>query len=74
MPGRGAALATQGYERRTTAAEPRLSEIVEEYRRIGFDVEVVDHEADAETCNVCFEGPAVAKAGYRDVWVRRRTG
>ena len=69
-PSRGAELTLRGYTRRTTAAEPRLSEIVDEYRRIGFEVEVVDHERDPEGCNVCFEDAAAAKAGYKDVYVR----
>ncbi len=59
----------RGYSRRTTAAEPRLSEIVAEYRRIGFDVEVVDHGSDPDCCNICFEADAVAAAGYKDVYV-----
>ncbi len=67
---RGAELTLRGFTRRTTAAEPRLSEIVQEYRRIGFEVETVDHERDPEGCNVCFEDAAVAKAGYKDVYVR----
>lgn len=60
----------RGYTRRTTATEPRLTEIVTEYRRIGFDVEVVEHEPDPDGCNVCFEDSAMVKAGYKDVYVR----
>jgi hypothetical protein len=70
VPSRGAELTLHGYTRRTTAAGARLEEIVAEYRRIGFEVEVVVHERDPDGCNVCFEDAAVAKAGYRDVYVR----
>jgi len=69
-PSRGAELTLQGYTRRTTAGGARLEEIVAEYRRIGFEVEVVAHERDPDGCNVCFEDAAVAKAGYQDVYVR----
>lgn len=67
---RGAELALRGYTRRTTAAGPRLAEIVDEYRRIGFEVELVDHERDPDGCNICFEVAATAKGGYKDVYVR----
>lgn len=69
-PSLGAQLLAQGYERRTTAAPPRLTEIVEEYRRIGFEVELVAHEAEPDACNTCFEDPVIAQAGYQDVYVR----
>lgn len=72
VPSRAAELSLHGYSRRTTAAGARLDEIVVEYRRIGFEVEVIDHERDPDGCNVCFEDAQVAKAGYKDVYVRTR--
>ncbi|HMO48942.1 MAG TPA: hypothetical protein PKB14_23335 [Rubrivivax sp.] len=69
-PDRGAELLQRGYMRRTTAAQPRLDEIVAEYRRIGFDVEVIAHEPSADQCNACF-GEDSGGAGDCDVYVRQ---
>ncbi|MFO1218686.1 MAG: hypothetical protein U1E89_09975 [Burkholderiaceae bacterium] len=70
-PGRATELLQRGYVRRTTATEPRLSEIVAEYRRIGFDVQVIAHEPEPGACIACFEDAAgTAAAEYCDVYVR----
>lgn len=61
----------RGYTRRTTTMEPRLSEIVEEYRRIGFEVEVIEHQAESDRCGICFEPEGPGDAKYCDVYVRR---
>lgn len=61
-----------GYRRRTTAAEPRLSEIVAEYRRIGFDVEVIEHRVEPDSCGICFDAQADSQQRYCDVYVRPR--
>lgn len=71
VPSRASELSLQGYQRRTTASEPRLSEIVAEYRRIGFEVQVLPHRADPGQCSVCFEDEALTAAGSMDVYVRR---
>lgn len=69
----------QGYSRRTTAAEPRLSELVAEYLRIGYDVEIIEHQVEPNSCGVCFN-PTDQKGGevYCDIYVRpnqsRRAG
>ncbi len=60
-------LLRRGYSRRTTAAEPRLSELVAEYERIGYDVKVIEHRPPAEACSVCYERCAEICA---DVYVR----
>ncbi len=70
-------LVADGYARRTTAAEPRLSELVEEYRRLGFEVAVVVHRVAAGACGECFQPPdgGPPDRAYGDVYVRReRTG
>lgn len=64
-------LTSEGYERRTTAAEPRLSEIVDEYRRIGFEVVVVEHRVADGGCGECFAAAAGTGEVYGDVYVRR---
>lgn len=69
---RKAELLSRGYSRRTTAAEPRLSELVAEYRRIGFDVEVVEYRAEASDCSSCYDAGAQVGETYGDIYVRRK--
>ncbi len=72
-PGTSAAseLLFRGFSRRTTAAEPRLSEIVAEYRRIGFVVEVIEHQVEPDSCGICYGAEEQGSAKYCDVYVRR---
>ena len=69
----GASLETElllrGYTRRTTASEPRLAEIVAEYRRIGFEVKLVEHRVEPGQCGICF-GVEAGGGTYHDVFVR----
>lgn len=62
----------RGFSRRTTAAEPRLSELIAEYRRIGYDVEVVEYQVEAGECGVCYEAGAQVGEKYGDIYVRRK--
>lgn len=64
-------LLLRGYERRTTAGEPRLSELITQYRDLGFEVEVVEFEAEAGACNICYPEGLQAGARYGDIYVRR---
>lgn len=72
--GRAAQLAAQGYIRQTTIAEPRLTELVETYRALGYDVEVIEHRAEGDACGVCFEADGSGGLVYGDIWTRRREG
>ena len=49
-------LKKEGWSRRTTIDEPRLSEIVEEYKLLGFEVrlEPVKLEELDEDCRKCY--------------------
>lgn len=67
---RRAELLYLGYTRRTTVAEPRLSELVDEYLRIGYDVEVVPYEVEPGGCGVCFDASAAVGETYGDIFVR----
>lgn len=69
---RDATLLAAGYVRRTTVGEPRLSELVAEYQRIGFDVEVIEHRTEDDACGICYEAGAQAGEMYGDVYVRAR--
>jgi hypothetical protein len=68
--GCAAGLLLAGWELRGTAVGRRLEEMVDEYRRIGFDVELVEHRRRAGACHVCYEADALAEGAYRDVYVR----
>jgi hypothetical protein len=65
-----------GWERRSVACEPRLSEIVEAYEAIGFEVhleplparEEMDAGACEGGCTVCFDAD---REKYRIVFTRR---
>ena len=45
-----------GWEQRTTIDEPRLSELVELYEELGFEVvlRAIDRETLGEGCNECY--------------------
>ena len=48
-------LEKDGWVRRTTYDEPRLSELVEAYKEMGLDVRLEEPEpADANGCSACF--------------------
>lgn len=65
-------LLAQGWVKQTTIGEPRLSEIVENYRNMGYEVHVVEHPAEAsgESCNTCFSAGAEIGQMYGDVYIR----
>jgi hypothetical protein len=46
-------LKKQGWERRFTADEPRLSEAVEQYKEIGFEVLLEPVDTSSEDCTSC---------------------
>ncbi len=70
---RKADLLLQGFSRRTTASEPRLSELAAEYERIGYEVEIILHEVEPNSCGVCFEVPDQKGATvYSDIFVRSK--
>lgn len=72
-------LVAAGWERRFVACEPRLSEMVEMYREIGFEVhleplpakEELEKEetssCDKEGCTACFD---VDRERYRIIFTR----
>jgi hypothetical protein len=64
-------LEKEGWLRRTTIDEPRLSEIVEEYKLLGFEVclEPVKLEELDEDCRKCY-GNQIEK--LKTVYVRKK--
>jgi hypothetical protein len=48
------ALLKDGWEKKTTIGEPRLTELAENYASLGWDVHVERYTADGQSCNTCF--------------------
>ena len=62
-----------GWEKRTTIDEPRLSELVELYEELGFEVLLrpISREELGDGCSTClFAEPD----RYRTIYTRRREG
>ncbi len=69
-PAREEELAAQGWTRRSTLGEPRLSEAVEQYRAMGFEVHLENFDPTAEGeggCTTCF-GSAAEQ--YKTIYTR----
>lgn len=64
----GVRLAQQGWIRRTTIGEPRLSEIAENYRTMGYEVHVEHFRTagDEGECTTCYD--AADQSGAGEVW------
>jgi hypothetical protein len=67
----------EGWKRRMVASEPRLSEMVEMYESLGFEVRLEevdpnDPDWDEDECTVCLDDPEEAKR-TRVVYTRPRT-
>ena len=60
-----------GWERMSTLAEPRLSEMAENYRTLGFEVEVRDMPRCEGDCNACFEAGSAIGQVFGPLFIRR---
>ena len=65
------ALLREGWKRQTTIGEPRLSEIVQNYKAMGFEVHVEEFKAEGEGCNTCFDAGQEMGFSYGTVYVRK---
>ena len=73
--GREADLLAEGWIKQTTIGEPRLTEIVENYRGLGYEVHVVEHrEESGDGCNTCFTAGAEMGQVVGDVYIRKGKG
>ena len=66
------ALLKAGWLRQTTIGEPRLSEIVQNYKAMGFEVHVEEFKTNGEGCNTCFDAGQEMGFSYGTVYVRKR--
>lgn len=73
--GKEGELLADGWLKQTTIGEPRLSEIVDNYRQLGYEVYVIEHrEESGEGCNTCFTAGAEMGQVYGDVYIRKGKG
>jgi hypothetical protein len=62
-------LGKEGWKRMATYSEPRLSEMVEEYKELGFEVRIEEVDLDSEECAECIQ---LEPEGTKTIYVRRR--
>ena len=63
-------LAQEGWEKRTTFDEPRLSETAEMYKEIGFEVHLEPFDPDSEPgCVECLRAEAER---YKTIYTRKK--
>ncbi|MDA8408559.1 MAG: hypothetical protein M0T73_17085 [Deltaproteobacteria bacterium] len=63
-------LVSQGWERRFSAEDPRLTEMNEYYRSLGFETLVVDDViGDEAACRNCFDTPGFEQR-YKTLYTR----
>ena len=66
-PGKG----DDGWERLSTLSEPRLSEMVENYKALGYEVEVRDRQRSDAGCNTCFDAGGEMGQVFGTLFIRR---
>ena len=65
--------AGDGWERLSTLSEPRLSEMAENYRALGYEVDVRDvQQVNGDGCNTCFDAGREIGQVFGTLYVRRR--
>lgn len=65
--------ANDGWERLSTLSEPRLSEMAENYRALGYEVDVRDvQQANGDGCNTCFDAGREIGQVFGTLYVRRK--
>jgi hypothetical protein len=64
-------LKKEGWEKRFTADDQRLSEAVEQYKEIGFEVLLEPVDTSSEDCTSCL---TLFSDRYRTIYTRPRKG
>ena len=62
-------LKKEGWEKRFTIDEPRLSEMAEQYRELGFEVLLEPFDPSSEECTICI---TAAADRYKTIYTRRK--
>lgn len=63
-------LKKEGWGKRFTIDEPRLSEMVEQYRELGFEVLLEPVDLSSEECTSCI---AVDPKRYKTIYTRQKS-
>lgn len=64
-------LARQGWEKQSTNDEPRLSELVETYKEIGFEIHLEPFHPDEELgCTECMK---ISPDNYKTIYIRKKS-
>ena len=71
-------MAQEGWKRRMVVSEPRLSEVVQMYEQLGFEVRLEPVDPDdpqwaEDECTICLEDPQFAET-IRVVYTRPKPG
>jgi hypothetical protein len=72
--GRAAPPATDpaGWRRLTTLSEPRLSEMAQNYRALGYEVEIREiQKTDGDGCTTCLDAGQAMGQVYGTLYVRK---
>jgi len=64
-------LKKEGWEKRFTTDEPRLSEMVEQYKEIGFEVLLEPMDTSSEECTICI---TAFSDRYKTIYTRPKSG
>lgn len=67
-------LESEGWELQSVLSEPRLSEAVELYREIGYEVRVFPFDPEEEGCNGCTDCLKDSTIGVFAVYTRKEGG
>ena len=62
-------LKKDGWEKRFTIDEPRLSEMIEQYKELGFEVLLDPVDTSAEECTTCM---GAFHDRYKTIYTRRK--
>jgi len=65
-------LKKEGWEKRFTIDEPRLSEMVEQYKELGFEILLEPVDISSEECTICLKSPAFNQR-YRTIYTRKKS-
>lgn len=65
-------LRKEGWEKRFTMDEPRLSEMAEQYRELGFEVLLEPIDTASEECTLCLKDPNSGHR-YKTIYTRLKS-
>ena len=71
---REALLLKEGWVKQSTLGEPRLSEVVENYKSLGYEVNVEEFrdQGGGAGCTTCFDAGREMGQVYGTVYIRKR--